>query len=155
MAQLSPKLESMLSKWRSQGLSIVFTNGVFDLLHPGHVEQLRQARSFGDVLVVGLNTDESVRRLGKGEVDRPILPLADRIIMLEALRMVDAVAPFEEDTPLELIRLIRPDVLVKGADYSKENVVGREIVEANGGRVELIPLVPGHSTSDIIRRIRK
>ncbi|MCB1221904.1 MAG: D-glycero-beta-D-manno-heptose 1-phosphate adenylyltransferase [Planctomycetales bacterium] len=146
---------AQIDDWRARGLSIVFTNGVFDLLHPGHIEQLRQARSFGDVLIVGINTDESVRRLGKGEVERPILPLEDRITMLEALRMVDAVAPFAEDTPYELLQLILPDVLVKGADYRVEDVVGRDIVEARGGRVELVPLVPGHSTSDIIRRIRK
>lgn len=155
MAELDQLLMAQIDDWRARGLSIVFTNGVFDLLHPGHIEQLRQARSFGDVLIVGINTDESVRRLGKGEVERPILPLEDRITMLEALRMVDAVAPFAEDTPYELLQLILPDVLVKGADYRVEDVVGRDIVEARGGRVELVPLVPGHSTSDIIRRIRK
>ncbi|MCB1187185.1 D-glycero-beta-D-manno-heptose 1-phosphate adenylyltransferase [bacterium] len=155
MAELDQLLRAQIDDWRARGLSIVFTNGVFDLLHPGHIEQLRQARSFGDVLIVGINTDESVRRLGKGELERPILPLEDRITMLEALRMVDAVAPFEEDTPYELLQLIQPDVLVKGADYRVEDVVGRDIVEARGGRVELVPLVPGHSTSDIIRRIRK
>ena len=155
MAELDQLLMAQIDDWRARGLSIVFTNGVFDLLHPGHIEQLRQARSFGDVLIVGINTDESVRRLGKGELERPILPLEDRITMLEALRMVDAVAPFEEDTPYELLQLIQPDVLVKGADYRVEDVVGRDIVEARGGRVELVPLVPGHSTSDIIRRIRK
>ena len=155
MAELDQLLMAQIDDWRARGLSIVFTNGVFDLLHPGHIEQLRQARSFGDVLIVGINTDESVRRLGKGEVERPILPLEDRITMLEALRMVDAVAPFAEDTPYELLQLILPDVLVKGADYRVEDVVGRDIVEARGGRVELVPLVSGHSTSDIIRRIRK
>ncbi len=154
MASLDQVLEARLVDWRARERSIVFTNGVFDLLHPGHIEQLAQARSFGDVLIVGINTDESVRRLDKGEVSRPILGLADRITMLEALRMVDAVAPFAEDTPYELISLIQPDVLVKGADYRLEDVVGRDIVEARGGRVELIPLVPGHSTSEIIRRIR-
>ena len=154
MASLDPRLESRLSEWRSAGRVVVFTNGVFDLLHPGHIEQLARARGFGDVLVVGINTDDSVQRLGKGQVARPILPLADRIVMLEALRMVDAVAPFAEDTPYELISLIQPDVLVKGADYRIEDVVGREIVEARGGRVELVELVPGHSTSEIIRRIR-
>jgi D-beta-D-heptose 7-phosphate kinase/D-beta-D-heptose 1-phosphate adenosyltransferase len=144
-----------LAAWRRQGLCIVFTNGVFDLLHPGHVEQLRRARACGDVLVVGINTDESVRRLDKGIVKRPILSLQDRMVVLTALRMVDAVAAFDEDTPYELISLIQPAVLVKGADYALEDVVGRDIVEAAGGRVELIPLVPGHSTSDIIRRIRE
>lgn len=155
MASLSPELEAQLAKWRSQGLSIVFTNGVFDLLHPGHIEQLRLARACGDVLVVGINTDRSAARLNKGLVKRPILSLPDRIVLLSALRMVDAVAAFDEDTPFDLIRLIQPAVLVKGADYAIEDVVGRDIVEAAGGRVELIPLVPGHSTSDIIRRIRE
>lgn len=155
LVKLDQVLRARIDDWHARGLKIAFTNGVFDLLHPGHIEQLRQARSFGDVLVVGINTDESVRRLGKGEVERPIMPLADRITMLEALRMVDAVAPFEEDTPYELICEIQPDVLVKGADYRLEEVVGRDIVEARGGRVELVELVPGHSTSEIIRRIRR
>lgn len=155
MASLSPELQQRLNDWRTAGLSIVFTNGVFDLLHPGHIEQLRLARQFGDVLVVGINSDDSVRRLDKGLVRRPILPLVDRIVMLEALRMVDAVAPFDEDTPYELIGLVRPAVLVKGTDYAIEEVVGRDIVEAGGGRVELIPLVPGHSTSAMIQRIRE
>ena len=155
MASLSPELQELLSDWRAAGCSIVFTNGVFDLLHPGHIEQLRRARACGDVLVVGINTDESVQRLDKGLINRPILSLADRIIMLQALRMVDAVAPFDEDTPYELIRLVQPAVLVKGADYALEDVVGRDLVEAAGGRVELIPLVPGHSTSELIRRIRE
>lgn len=153
MAVLSADLAVRLGGWRAAGRTVVFTNGVFDLLHPGHVAQLEAARSFGDVLVVGLNSDLSVRMLGKGD-DRPILDENARRIVLLALRCVDAVALFDEDTPLELVRLVMPDVLVKGEDYEGREVVGREIVEAAGGRVELVPLIPGYSTSSIVERIR-
>lgn len=153
MAELSPELATQLSAWRTQGQVVVFTNGVFDLLHPGHIAQLEAARSFGDVLVVGLNSDNSARALGKG-IDRPVQNDLSRLIVLGALRAVDAVALFDEPTPLELIKLIKPDVLVKGADYGRDEVVGREVVEASGGRVELVPLVKGYSTSAIIDRIR-
>ncbi len=138
--------------WQHQGKTVVFTNGVFDLLHPGHVLYLQEARTLGDVLVVGVNTDASVRRL-KGP-HRPIYPLEARLILLHALRSVDLLVPFEEDTPYALIQKLRPDVLVKGADYRLEDVVGRDLVEAYGGRVVLLPLVPGYSTSKIIERIR-
>lgn len=150
---LPPELETKLASWRAEGRRIVFTNGVFDLLHPGHLEQLRRARAEGDVLVVGLNSDASVRLQEKG-ADRPILDQSARRQLLEELRCVDAVAIFDDETPLELIRAVQPDVLVKGEDYAGREVVGREIVEARGGRVVLIPLVPGYSTSAIIARIR-
>jgi rfaE bifunctional protein nucleotidyltransferase chain/domain len=150
---LPADVEGKLAHWRSEAQRIVFTNGVFDLLHPGHIAQLEAARGFGDVLIVGLNSDASVRLLSKGD-DRPFMDEAARAVVLRAVRAVDAVVLFEDPTPLELIRAIQPDVLVKGADYANAEVVGRDIVEANGGRVELIPLVPGHSTSAIVAKIR-
>jgi len=153
MVELTADLAANLAGWRAAGQTIVFTNGVFDLLHPGHVAQLEAARSYGDVLVVGLNSDLSVRFLEKG-AGRPVLDQLARRIMLMALRCVDAVAVFDEPTPLELIELIRPDVLVKGGDYEDKEVVGREVVEASGGRVEIVPLLEGYSTSALIERIR-
>ena len=128
------------------------TNGCFDLIHPGHVKYLEDARALGDFLVVGLNSDASVARLkGPG---RPLQDEAARAAVLLGLRSVDAVVRFDEDTPLELIRALRPDVLVKGGDYTPETVVGRADVEARGGRLVLIPFLPGHSTSRIEQRIR-
>ncbi len=140
-----------ISRWRQAEQRIVFTNGCFDLLHPGHVSLLHQARQFGDRLIVGLNSDTSIRRL-KGD-DRPILPGQDRAAILSALEDVDMVVFFEEDTPLNLIEQLRPDILVKGADYRIEEVVGREIVEAYGGKVSLVNILPGHSTSAIAQKI--
>ena len=153
MAKLPANLAMQLVQWRNTSEVIVFTNGVFDLIHPGHIAQLEAARSFGDRLVVGINSDYSVRFLGKGE-DRPIMNEFARATVVAALRCVDGVVLFDEPTPLELITLVQPDVLVKGADYAADEVVGREVVEARGGRVELIPLVPGFSTTEIIKRIR-
>ena len=132
------------------GLRVGFTNGCFDLLHPGHVKVLAKARAACDRLVVGLNGDASVPRL-KGE-GRPIQDVHARAEVLAALEAVDLVVVFDEDTPLELIGRLRPTVLVKGGDYRKEDVVGREVVEAEGGEVVLVDLVPGHSTTDIVRR---
>ena len=131
---------------------VVFTNGVFDLLHPGHVDVLLGARRQGDALVVGLNSDDSVRRL-KGP-DRPVRSLADRSYVLAALAMVDAVVPFEQDTPLELIQRLQPDVLVKGGDYDESTIVGARDVKGWGGRVVIIPLTPGQSTTRIVQRLR-
>jgi len=140
--------------WRArQGGAIVFTNGVFDLLHPGHVELLEAARREGAVLIVGLNSDASVRRLGKG-ADRPVTPEAARARVLAGLAAVDCVVLFDEDTPLELITRLQPDVLVKGADYSRDAIVGADIVESRGGRVVRVPLVQGFSTSSIVERLR-
>jgi D-beta-D-heptose 7-phosphate kinase/D-beta-D-heptose 1-phosphate adenosyltransferase len=136
---------------KGQGKTIVFTNGCFDLLHAGHIMMLHKARSFGDMLVLGLNSDESVRRL-KGP-QRPIVGQADRAKIMASLDCVDCVIIFDELTPERLIKEIMPDVLVKGGDYRLEEVVGREIVEAAGGRVELVPFVEGWSTSDIVQRI--
>jgi D-beta-D-heptose 7-phosphate kinase/D-beta-D-heptose 1-phosphate adenosyltransferase len=129
---------------------VVFTNGCFDVLHPGHVEHLAQAKALGDVLVVGLNSDASVRRL-KG-AGRPLVREADRAAVLAALRSVDAVTLFDEDTPLELISTLLPDVLVKGGDYDLDGIVGREAVEEAGGEVRVLPFVEGYSTTDILGR---
>lgn len=146
-------LEARLGRPEERTARVVFTNGCFDLLHAGHVAILEQARELGDLLVVGLNSDDSVRRL-KGPA-RPLVPAAQRAQLLAALRAVDYVVEFEEDTPLELITALLPDVLVKGADYGSGEIVGREVVEAHGGRVERIALVPGLSTSALLDRIRE
>ena len=130
---------------------VVFTNGVFDLLHPGHVDVLRGARACGDALVVGVNSDASVRRL-KGPT-RPIRTEQDRLYVLAALEVVDALVLFDEDTPLELVRALKPDVIAKGGDYAADSVVGAEEVRARGGEVVIIPITPGHSTTSIIQRI--
>lgn len=141
------------ARWRTAVTGrVVFTNGVFDLLHPGHVDVLLGARRLGDVLVVGVNSDASVKRL-KGP-ERPVRTEAERAYVLAALAMVDAVVVFEQDTPLELIRRLRPDVLVKGGDYSIETVVGAPDVIARGGQVAIIPLTPGQSTTSIIERLK-
>ena len=142
-----------LASWRSRQTGrVVFTNGVFDLLHPGHVDVLVAARACGDVLVVGLNSDASVRRL-KGP-ERPVRCEAERAYVLAALEAVDVVTLFEQDTPLELVRVLHPDVIVKGGDYSPDSVVGGEDVRARGGSVVIIPLTPGHSTTSTIERLR-
>ncbi|HEY6171593.1 MAG TPA: D-glycero-beta-D-manno-heptose 1-phosphate adenylyltransferase [Candidatus Kapabacteria bacterium] len=144
-----------LTLWRKQmkdsGKSLVFTNGVFDILHTGHATYLLGARNLGDALIIGLNSDASVRRI-KGE-KRPIVAEADRAFMLTSLKSTDAVVIFDEDTPLELISFIIPDVLIKGADYLVENIVGREVVEANGGKVLTLDLVEGRSTTNVVETI--
>jgi D-beta-D-heptose 7-phosphate kinase / D-beta-D-heptose 1-phosphate adenosyltransferase len=145
-------LDERLVEWRRHGLRIGFTNGCFDLLHRGHVKLLAEARAACDRLVVGLNSDGSTTRLkGRG---RPINPAEGRAEVLAALEAVDLVVVFDEDTPLELIKRVRPAVLVKGADYTREEVVGREVVEKAGGNVVLVDLVPGHSTTAIVERAR-
>ena len=130
----------------------MFTNGVFDLLHPGHIDVLAGARAQGDCLIVGVNADASVRRL-KGD-GRPVRSEAERAYVLAALEMVDAVVLFEQDTPLELVRHLEPDVIVKGGDYSPDQVVGAQDVRARGGDVIIVPLTPGQSTTSIIERLR-
>jgi len=147
----APALAEVLADLRRQGKRIVFTNGCFDLLHPGHIYLLSQAKALGEVLVVGVNSDASVKRL-KG-AQRPILSEAERILLLSALGVVDYVTTFREDTPLELIRLLQPQVLVKGGDWNLEALVGREVVEEEGGKVVLISYQAGFSTTDIIERI--
>lgn len=137
---------------RAKGETIVFTNGVFDILHAGHVTYLDVARGFGNVLVVGVNTDASVKRL-KGP-ERPLNTLDDRLTVLNALRSVDYVIAFDADTPIDLIRAVRPHVLVKGGDYVRDTVVGADDVESWGGRVEIVPLLEGRSTTNLISRAR-
>ena len=141
-----------LKPLREDGSRVVFTNGCFDILHPGHVSYLEEARSLGELLVVGLNSDASVRRLGKGE-ERPIMDERERAAVLLGLRAVDYVVIFDEDTPKELIEAIKPDLLVKGGDWPLESIVGREAVERAGGEVRTIKFVEGSSTTDVIERI--
>jgi D-beta-D-heptose 7-phosphate kinase/D-beta-D-heptose 1-phosphate adenosyltransferase len=141
-----------VAAWRGEGERIVFTNGVFDLLHRGHVEYLEEAAALGDRLVVGINSDASVRRL-KGP-ERPLTPQAERAELLEALVCVDLVAVFDEDTPERLIQEIAPDVLVKGGDWAVDAIVGKEFVEARGGRVLNVPLREGLSTTALLERVR-
>ncbi|MBA3260130.1 MAG: adenylyltransferase/cytidyltransferase family protein [Gemmatimonadales bacterium] len=138
---------------RAQPGSLVFTNGVFDLLHPGHVELLEAARAEGDLLAVGINTDASARRLAKGP-ERPVASADARARVLAGLAAVDCVVLFDEDTPLDLIRALEPDVLVKGADYPRDRIVGADLVEFRGGRVVRVPLVAGYSTSALVERLR-
>lgn len=147
-----PEAEAFVKSARAAGRRIVFTNGVFDLLHPGHLRYLQHARSLGDVLIVGLNADQSVRR-NKGP-ERPITPEQERAEILAALDCVDAVVIFPEDTPAEIVRLIQPDILVKGADWPADQIVGRDTVEARGGRVVLMPVEPGWSTTAILEKLK-
>lgn len=144
--------KTLLGFWRTAGQKIVFTNGCFDLLHPGHVLYLNEARSLGDRLVVGLNDDASVSRL-KGP-ERPVQTLQDRALVLAALRSVDLVVPFSEDTPLQLILELQPDLLVKGGDYRLDQIVGVEEIEAWGGKAKVIPFVAGKSSSALIEKMR-
>jgi rfaE bifunctional protein nucleotidyltransferase chain/domain len=144
---------AFVDRLRRAGRKVVFTNGVFDLLHPGHLRYLQHARRLGDALVVGVNSDRSVRAI-KGE-SRPVTPADERAELLAALACVDAVVVFDEDTPRELIALVQPDILVKGADWAEHSIPGREIVEARGGRVVRAPLEPGYSTTNIIETIKR
>lgn len=146
-------LERFVRDTRAAGRRIVFTNGVFDLLHIGHVRYLQAARAHGDLLIVGLNSDASVRR-NKGP-ERPINPENERAEVLAALACVDAVSVFDEDTPADIIRRVQPDVLVKGSDWPADQIVGRDTVEARGGRVVLEPVEEGYSTSAIIEKARR
>jgi rfaE bifunctional protein nucleotidyltransferase chain/domain len=139
--------------WRALGQSVVFTNGCFDILHRGHLDYLSRAASFGNILVVGVNTDASVRRL-KGE-SRPINNEQDRIFALASLLFVDAVCLFDEDTPAEIIEEVKPDVLAKGGDYTLDRIVGAKETLARGGQVEIIPFLEGYSTTSLIEKIKK
>jgi len=147
------EIAGLAARLRRDGRTVVFTNGVFDLLHPGHLRYLQQARALGDALIVGLNSDESVRR-NKGS-DRPMTPENERAEVLAALECVDAVVVFPEETPAAIVRQVLPDVLVKGADWPADRIVGRDTVEERGGRVVLVPVEPGYSTTAIVERIRK
>lgn len=146
-------LERECNVWRATQKKIVFTNGCFDILHHGHLDLLAKAADFGNVLIVGLNTDKSVQKL-KGP-ERPVTNELDRVFQLASLLCVDAVTLFDEDTPEELIKLIKPDVLVKGGDYTIDKIVGAEFVQSYGGAVEIIPFVAGYSTTSLIDRIKK
>jgi rfaE bifunctional protein nucleotidyltransferase chain/domain len=148
-----PELIRIRQQLKIEGRRVVFTNGVFDILHRGHVEYLERAKSLGDVLIVGLNSDESVKKI-KGEA-RPIMLQEDRAMVLAGLSSVDFICLFEEETPANLIRQLIPDILVKGSDYKIDDIVGREIVEANGGKVVTIDLVPGQSTTSVIEKMMK
>lgn len=160
MSLMHPKIvartvvAARVAELRSAGGRIVFTNGCYDILHPGHVDLLARARRLGDALVLGLNSDASVRRLGKG-ADRPVNPWAVRAFTAAHLADVDVVTDFDEDTPWELVRLVQPDVLVKGGDWPVERIVGREIVRARGGTVVSLPLLEGYSTTGLLERIRR
>jgi rfaE bifunctional protein nucleotidyltransferase chain/domain len=146
------QLSAILPDWKKKG-KIVFTNGCFDILHFGHVDYLEKARNLGQKLIVGLNTDTSVQRL-KGP-DRPICDETSRAHVMASLEFVDAVILFDEETPLELISFIKPDILVKGNDYTIENIVGADVVLKNGGSVETVPLVNGYSTTNVIKKIKQ
>ncbi|OSZ79319.1 D-glycero-beta-D-manno-heptose 1-phosphate adenylyltransferase [Chitinophagaceae bacterium IBVUCB1] len=146
-------LQRLMNTWRATGKKIVFTNGCFDILHHGHLDLLARAADMGNVLVVGLNTDASVKRL-KGN-DRPVTHEEDRLFQMASLLCVDAVCLFDEDTPEALIHTIRPDVLVKGGDYTIDTIVGAPFVIGNGGSVQVVPFVQGYSTTGLIANIKK
>ncbi len=145
-------LENTISALRQFGKKIVFTNGCFDILHPGHLKLLKEAKSFGDILIVGINSDSSVRIL-KGE-GRPVVNQQDRLVILACLKIVDFVIIFEEETPLNLIKCISPAVLVKGGDYKLSEIVGGEHVIKNGGKVKIVKLKEGYSTSKFLKKIK-
>jgi len=144
---------AVVERLRATGKTVVFTNGVFDLLHVGHLRYLQQARALGDALIVGVNSDRSVRA-NKG-AGRPITPEAERVEILGALACVDGVVVFDEDTPHEIIAALQPDILVKGADWAADAIVGRDVVEARGGRVVRVPIEAGYSTSALVEKIRR
>jgi rfaE bifunctional protein nucleotidyltransferase chain/domain len=146
-----PDMKSFVDRAKGEGKRVVFTNGCFDILHQGHIHYLSEARSFGHYLIVGLNSDRSVRKI-KGK-HRPLLPQSARAELLAALCFVDGVVIFDDDNPQDIIECLQPHVLVKGADWPQEEIVGADIVKKAGGEVRRIPLVPGVSTSEIIRRI--
>lgn len=147
-----PELVEQSKIWRGKGEKIVFTNGCFDLIHLGHIEILARSSDFGDKLIIGVNSDLSIKKL-KGE-NRPIIEESSRIKQLSALEFVDAVVLFDEDTPLKLIETIKPDVITKGGDYTAKNIVGNEVVSQKNGEVIIIPLTQGYSTTSILNKIK-
>lgn len=147
------QVRELVDRLRSGGQRIVFTNGVFDLIHPGHIRYLQAARALGDALIVGVNSDESVRR-NKGP-ERPINPEQERAEIVAGLACVTAAVIFDDDTPAEIIRLVQPDILVKGADWPADQIVGRDTVEARGGRVVRVPVEEGFSTTAIVERVKQ
>lgn len=146
-------LSRQVAIWRFKDYKIVFTNGCFDILHRGHIEYLSQAADLGDALIIGLNSDSSVKKLNKG-VNRPLQNENDRALILSSLQFVEAIIIFEEDTPLELIKIVQPDVLVKGGDWKPEQIAGTDIVKAKGGEVITIPFVEGYSTTIIEKKVK-
>lgn len=148
----SKEFSYLLAFWRFKAKKIVFTNGCFDILHRGHVEYLTKASQEGDVLIIGLNSDESVSRL-KGK-NRPVQDIYSRTMLLAAFQFVSAVVVFKEDTPYDLIKLIQPDVLVKGGDYSAEKIIGSDIIKNKAGEVKVIPFIDGYSTTTIIEKLK-
>ncbi len=146
-------LKNIVNELKSQKLKIVFTNGCFDILHKGHVEYLNQAKKFGDILIVGINSDESIKKI-KGK-KRPVIPLESRIYVLDNLKPIDFVVPFNEETPINLIDIIKPDVHVKGGDYREEDLPESRLIKEYGGKIKIIPLIDGFSTTCIIARILK
>jgi len=147
------QLDSKLAYWNFKNKKIVFTNGCFDILHRGHIEYLAQAANFGDILMIGLNTDDSVRKL-KGD-PRPLQDQYTRALLLASLHFVNAVVYFDEDTPYDLIKRVQPDILIKGSDYHVEDIVGYDIVMQKGGEVKTIDFIPGYSTTSIIEKLKK
>ena len=147
------QLRRNVAVWRMKDLKIVFTNGCFDLLHQGHIDYLSKAGDLGDVLVIGMNSDSSVKKLNKG-ANRPIQNENDRALILSALQFVEAITIFNEDTPLGLIKIIQPDVLVKGGDWKENEIVGADVVKSKGGNVVVIPFVEGYSTTNIEKKIK-
>ncbi len=151
--QKNAELKKLINSLKAENKKVVFTNGVFDILHRGHIDYLSKAADLGDVLIVGLNTDSSVKRLGKGD-SRPIQDEESRAVILASIGFVDLVVLFDEDTPYDLIKFVEPDVLVKGADYKPEDIVGGDIVKANGGAIVTIDFLEGFSTTSIERKIK-
>ncbi|MBK9729776.1 MAG: D-glycero-beta-D-manno-heptose 1-phosphate adenylyltransferase [Chitinophagaceae bacterium] len=146
-----PELNRMIAVWHLKSKKVVFTNGCFDIIHAGHIHLLTTARSFGDILIVGLNTDASIGKIKPG---RPLQDEQSRAMIMASFDFIDAVILFDEETPYELIKAIQPDILVKGGDYTPETVVGKDVVEKNGGRIELVKYLDGFSTTNIIAKIR-
>jgi rfaE bifunctional protein nucleotidyltransferase chain/domain len=145
------KLLSLIQKLKTEGKRIIFTNGCFDILHPGHIDYLKKTKELGDILIVGINSDESIKKIK--QQNRPINKLLDRMIVLNSIKYVDYVVPFDEETPENLIKIIKPDVLTKGGDWNKKDVVGSDFVKSYGGKVAIIPYIKDKSTTNIIKKI--
>jgi rfaE bifunctional protein nucleotidyltransferase chain/domain len=146
------KLLSLIQKLKTEGKSIIFTNGCFDILHSGHIDYLKRTKELGDILIIGINSDESVKKIK--QQNRPINKLLDRMIILDSIKYVDYVVPFNEETPEHLIKIIKPDILTKGGDWNKKDVVGSDFVKSYGGKVVIIPYIKGKSTTNTIKKIR-
>jgi rfaE bifunctional protein nucleotidyltransferase chain/domain len=146
------KLLSLIQKLKTEGKSIIFTNGCFDILHSGHIDYLKKTKELGNILIIGINSDESIKKIK--QQNRPINKLLDRMIVLNSIKYVDYVVPFNEETPENLIKIIKPDVLTKGGDWNKKDVVGSAFVKSYGGRTVIIPYIKGKSTTNTIKRIR-